>query len=383
MPWKETSAMSLRQEVITRAGQGDPIAALARTYGISRKTIYKWLQRAGDADGLGDRSRRPRTSPRQTDPAIAAQVLALRREHPTWGGRKLHHRLRALGVAAPPAPSTITALLHRQGLIRPDPPTAAVTRFEADAANDLWQLDFKGWHPSRTGRIYPLTLADDHSRFLFPITCLPDQRGAPVQAALTAIFQRYGLPWVLLCDNGKPWGASGSGGLTKLEVWCIQLGIRMIHGRPYHPQTQGKLERMHRTLKAEVFGPVPYATLGEAQAACDRFRDVYNLERPHEMLDYATPISRYTASPRAFPPTLPLPTYADDVLVRRVSAKGAISFKNQRHAIGEGLAGHDIGIRPSPGQDGRFDILFHHQVVRVIDLNHPLAEEGTMCYPCP
>lgn len=376
MPWNACSAMSLRQELIARARHGEAITSLARAYGISRKTAYKWVHRDEDADPdrLADHSRRPHTSPRQTGPAIEAEVVALRREHPTWGGRKIHHRLLALGAGSVPAPSTITGILHRHGLIAPDHPPAAWTRFEAAAPNDLWQLDFKGWHPARDGRIYPLTVLDDHSRFLFPITCLPDERGTPVRAALTAIFQRYGLPWMLLCDNGKPWGASGSGGLTQLEVWCLQLDIRMLHGRVYHPQTQGKLERLHRTLKAEVFATHTYEDLAGAQIACDRFRDVYNLERPHEMLGYATPVSRYTASPRAFPETLPQPVYADDVAVHRVSAKGAIRVQHRQIPIGEGLAGHDVGLRPT-AVDGTFEILFHQQVVRVITLDDHCARE--------
>jgi transposase InsO family protein len=368
MPWKVVSSMSLRQELIARASQGESITALARAYGVSRKTVYKWLARSGEERGLADRSHRPHASPHQTAPAIEAQVLVLRHAHPTWGGRKIHHRLRAEGMVTPPAPSTITGILHRHGLIAPDQPPATLTRFVAAAPNDLWQMDFKGWHPSRTGRIYPLTVEDDHSRFLLPLTCLPDERGAPVRAALTAMFQRYGLPWALLCDNGKPWGASGSGGITKLEVWCMQLDIRMIHGRILHPQTQGKLERLHRTLKAEVFAHHTFADLAQAQAACDRFRKIYNLERPHEMLDYATPVSRYRASERPFPATLPQPVYADDVLVRRVSAKGTIRFRNRHIPISEGLAGHEVGVRPT-AVDGTFDVLFHQVVVRVIALN--------------
>lgn len=375
MPWKVASSMSLRRERITRAAQGESIAALARAYGVSRKTVYKWLARQDEPTDLVDRSRRPHTSPQQTAAAREAQVVELRLAHPTWGGRKIHHRLLALGVAHPPAPSTITGILRRHGLIAPEQPPAAWTRFVAAAPNDLWQMDFKGWHPARTGRIYPLTIEDDHSRFLLPITCLPDERGAPVRAALTAIFQRYGLPWAILCDNGKPWGASGSGGITKLEVWCMQLDIRLLHGRILHPQTQGKLERLHRTLKAEVFAQHTYADLTQAQRACDRFRDTYNLERPHEVLDYATPVSRYRTSDRTFPAMLPLPVYADDVLVRRVSAKGTIRVQHRVVPISEGLAGHEVGLRPT-AVDGTFDVLFHHHVVRVISLTEPTTPES-------
>jgi transposase InsO family protein len=375
MPWKVSTDMSEREELVARYRQGESMTILARAYGIARKTGYKWVQRAAASEPLTDRSRRPASSPTRTAATVEQQVVDLRRAHPTWGGRKLHHRLAALGVADPPEPSTITSILHRHGLILPATAPSRWTRFEAAAPNDLWQLDFKGWHALRAGRVYPLTLLDDHSRFLLPITCLPDEQGAPVRAALTAIFQRYGLPWAILCDNGKPWGASGSGGLTKLAVWCMQLDIRMLHGRILHPQTQGKLERLHRTLKAEVFAQHTFVDLAAAQAACDRFRATYNLERPHEMLDYATPVSRYQASARAFPDTLPRPVYADEVAVRRVSGKGTIRFQHRAIPISQGLAGHEVGLRPT-AVDGTFDILFHQQVVRVISLTTPTASSS-------
>jgi len=368
MPWKVSTPMSSRAELIARYRQGESMTTLAKTFGISRKTAYKWVARADDPSGLTDRSRRPASSPTRTAADLEAQVVAVRQAHPTWGGRKIHHHLLGLGVADPPVPSTITGILHRHGLVAPIQPPARWTRFVADAPNDLWQLDFKGWHPLHEGRVYPLTLLDDHSRFLLPITCLPDERGHPVRTALTAIFQCYGLPWAILCDNGKPWGSSQPTAITRLAVWCMQLDIRLLHGRPYHPQTQGKLERLHRTLKAEVFAHHHYPTRRSAQTACDLFREQYNLIRPHEALDYAVPITRYRASSRAFPEQLPTPVYADDVVVRRVSGRGTIRFQGRHLPISEGLAGHDVGLRAT-ASDGAFDVLFYHQVVRVISLH--------------
>lgn len=370
MPWKVSTAMSSRAELVARYHQGASMTTLARAYGISRKTGYKWVQRAADPDGCADRSRRPRSSPRRTTDALEAHVLAVRAEFPAWGGRKIHHYLRAQGVAAPPAPSTITAILDRHGLLTPSSAPRHWTRFEAEAPNDLWQLDFKGWHALREGRVYPLTLLDDHSRFLLSVTCLEGETHAPVRAALTGIFRRYGLPWAVLCDNGSPWGSSQAAALTRLGAWFIALDIRLVHGRPYHPQTQGKLERLHRTLKADVFANQTYRDLGEAQDACDRFRTRYNLFRPHEALAYATPVQRYRQSPRAFPDRIPDPEYADDVTVRRVSNRGTVQIHGRKVAVGEGLAGQLVGLRPTC-QDGVLEVLYYTQVMRTVSLHTP------------
>jgi transposase InsO family protein len=362
--------MSSRAELVARYHQGESMTVLATAYGVSRKTAYKWVRRAEASSGFADHSRRPATSPTRTAAAREAQVVAVRTEQPTWGGRKIHHHLKRQGMAEPPAPSTITSILHRHGLIAPAPAPGRWTRFEADAPNDLWQLDFKGWHPLREGRVYPLTLLDDHSRFLLTATCLPNEIAGPVRTVLTGIFQRYGLPWAILCDNGSPWGVSTPTALTRLGAWFIQLDIRLVHGRPYHPQTQGKLERLHRTLKAEVFAHHTYPDLTRAQDACDRFRDHYNLVRPHEALAYAVPVQRYRQSTRPFPARIPAPEYADDVSVRRVSNRGTVQINGGKVAVGEGLAGQAVGLRPT-GIDGVLEVLYYHQVIRTISLRVP------------
>jgi transposase InsO family protein len=306
MPWQETSTMSLRREFCALASrEGANVSELCRRFGISRKTGYKWLARyrAEGAAGLEDRSRRPQRMPRLTDPAGTARVLALRDRHPTWGGRKLRRRLQDLGEAAPAA-STIAQILRRADRLDPAeaPRHTAWQRFEAEAANELWQLDFKGDFALASGRCHPLHLLDDHSRFVLGLVACPDQRQPTVQAALTTVFRRYGLPWRLLCDNGAPWGSvQAEGGLTALGAWLVRLGIRVVHGRPYHPQTQGKLERVNRTLAADVLATPRYPDLAACQRAFDAWRACYNHERPHEALGLATPITRYAVSPRPFP----------------------------------------------------------------------------------
>lgn len=249
MPWKAFSVIDTRREFVRLALSGEvSVAALCRRHGISRQTGFTLLRRhreAGEA-GLLDRSRRPHDSPARVPPAIAAQILALRTAHPAWGGRKLARRLRDLGLADVPAPSTITEVLRRAGRI--DPAEAArhapFTRFERAAPNELWQIDFKGHIPAGCGRCHPLTVLDDHSRYALGIAACAGETLAEVQARLTALFRRFGLPGAILCDNGSPWGATGHTGRlavqrTAFEVWLMRLGVATLHGRPRHPQTQG------------------------------------------------------------------------------------------------------------------------------------------------
>ena len=315
--------MSLRSEFVMLAGQeGANVRALCRGYGISAQTGYKWLARAAldPEERFADRSRRPRSSPRRTPAEVEAKVVALRCAHPRWGGRKLARRLRDLGAPRVPAPSTITAILRRHGrldeseLLTPH----AMIRFERDRPNELWQMDFKGHFAHDAGRCHPLTLLDDHSRFSLCLEACANQRGATVEASLVPTFERYGLPRRMVFDNGSPWGNGPGDPYTPLGVWLLRLGIAISHSRPYHPQTLGKDERFHRSLKAEVLQGRRFRDLAHCRQAFAAWRHVYNLERPHEALDMAVPASRYRPSPRAYPPTLPAIEYA----ARRSRAKG-------------------------------------------------------------
>ena len=253
MPWRQVTPMSEKKEFIGLAVQEDAnISRLCRYFQVSRKTAYKWLGRywrEGEA-GLADRSRRPRHSPGQTPPFLEEAVLRLRNEHPAWGGRKIRARLQHLGWAAVPAASTITGILRRHGLIDPEESAKhkAWRRFEAEAPNDLWQMDFKGHIPAAQGRCHPLTVLDDHSRYALGLEACGDERGATVQERLTRIFRRYGLPHKMMMDNGSPWGSDAAHPHTLLTVWLLRLGVKVGHSGPYHPQTLGKDERFHRCL---------------------------------------------------------------------------------------------------------------------------------------
>jgi transposase InsO family protein len=370
MPWNEVSIVLLRVEFVTLAtAEGANVRELCRRYGITPRTAYKWIARfkAGGAEALADRSRRPSSCPRRSLGELEADVLRLRDRHPAWGGRKLRACLIADGATAVPAASTITAILRRHGRLDPaaTPAHRPVVRFEREAPNQLWQMDFKGHFAAGAGRCHPLTVLDDHSRFNIGLIACSDERDETTRGHLTALFRRYGLPDRILCDNGSPWGTAGSGQrYSSLGVWLLRLGIGLGHGRPHHPQTQGKDERFHRTLKAEVIQGRPFADLAECQRRFDPWREVYNHRRPHEALNLAVPASRYRPSDRPFPEVLPVWEYGPGDQVRKVACDGTISFRGRPIDLGKAFRGEHVAVRPA-SDDGLFGIFFGvHQVAQ-------------------
>jgi transposase InsO family protein len=375
MPWQEVSVVSRRAEFVMLALQeGGNVRALCRQFGISPPTAYKWLTRfeRDGASGLSDRSRRPLRSPMRTTAEVEAVILALRDAHPTWGGRKLAARLRAGGTGAVPQPSTVTEILRRHGRLQPPVRQRhAWQRFERAAPNHLWQMDFKGHVPlgQGAGRLHPLTVLDDHWRFAIGLQACLDERGTTVRAHLIELFRRYGLPDRMLMDNGPPWGTSqfAQHVYTPLTMWLLRLGIGISHGQPHHPQTQGKDERFHRTLKAELLQGPPFGSVRRAQDAFDAWRDVYNLERPHEACGLQPPMSRYRCSERPYPEVLPAIEYAPNDQVRRVGDKGTISFRGRQWPVGLPFAGQLVAVRPT-SRDGVFNVYFVNQRVSGIHL---------------
>jgi transposase InsO family protein len=373
MPWQEALTLSLRREFVELAARdGANVRELCRRLGISPPTGYKWLERyelSGTA-GLTDQSRRPHRSPGQTPNELEEAVLAERVRHPAWGGRKLRARLLARGFPHVPSASTITAILQRHGRI--DPVEAARhqpwQRFERQAPNELWQMDFKGHFPLLVGRCHPFTVLDDHSRFCLGLEACADERTGTVRERLTGIFRRYGLPIAIVADNGPPWGSTAEP--MELTVWLWQLGVRVHHGRPRHPQTQGKDERFHRTVQAELLSTRAFSNLADCQQGFVRWRDTYNCERPHEALGMATPASRYRLSFRPYPERLPLPEYDSRDEVRKVQANGEIFFKGHVFSLGKALRFHTVALRPS-AQDGVWSVHFGAYRISTIDLAHP------------
>lgn len=373
MPFRGLSVMEQRRLFVEAASQeAANIRGLCRAFGISPTVGYKWLARyreSGEA-GLADRSRRPLSSPGKSAPAVEQAVVAVRQAHPSWGGRKIHHVLRAQGLDPAPHRSTVTDILHRHGLI--DAEASAQRRpwqrFERAAPNELWQMDFKGHFPVGAGRCHPLTVIDDHSRFLVTLAACADERRSSVEPALGETFRRYGLPEAILVDNGPPWGKDSQSRHTRLTAWLMRLGVAVHHGRPYHPQTRGKNERLNGTLAREVVEAEDFADLATLQARFDAWREIYNNLRPHEAIGDRPPASRYLRSPRTFPEQLPPILSPDDCLVRRVDRQGRISLRHRCHFISGAFAGHPVGLRPTQC-DGVFDVLFCAFKVAELDLH--------------
>ncbi len=369
MPWREVSAMDQRREFVRLAMQeGANRRELCRRFDIHPDTGYKWLRRGQAGEDLADRSRRPHSSPQQTDRKVEERILAVRAAHPAWGARKIVRCLEREGHN-PPVSSTVHDILRRNDRIEPPLGGAVASRrFEMPAPNLLWQMDFKGW--KRLGNdtpCHPLTVVDDHSRYDLCLQACPDQRGGTVRDRLELTFRRYGLPEAFFVDNGSPWGGSGEY-WTGLAVWLLKLGIQVIHSRPYHPQSRGKNERFHRTLEVEVFALRRFRDLAEVQHAFDTWREIYNFERPHEALGQQVPASRYLPSKRAMPDRLPVPEYDSHEIVRTVSStKAFVHFKGKQWKVPQAFRGEHLAIRPI-SSDGKYGVFFAAHQVATIDL---------------
>jgi transposase InsO family protein len=373
MPWKVESLMSPRQEFVILASVQDAnVSLLCRRFGISRKTGYKWLGRSrqgADAD-LADRSRRPHHLPGKTEAAVEQLVIELRRQHPAWGARKLKRRLEDKGHAGVPARSTVNSILGRHGLIDPleSAKHAPIRRFERAAPNELWQMDFKSPLVMTAGICHPLTVLDDYSRYNILLKTCEDQQKETVKEALIEAMRKYGMPACMLTDNGPPWGSfGGEAYFTALGVWLIRRGVKLIHGRPLHPQTQGKDERFHRTIDAELLSHRVVADAKHCEQIFASWQFIYNFERPHEALDLAVPATRYTPSKRSFQEVMPPIEYGAQDQVRKVCDKGTIYFKGRQYKVGTAFHGEPVAVRPTE-EDGKMNVFYCHQHVAEIDL---------------
>jgi transposase InsO family protein len=303
---------------------------------------------------------------------MVAKILQVRDEHPCWGGRKIRRRLQDVGETEVPAASTITAILHRHGRIDPEESQKRhpLTRFEREQPNELWQMDFKGEFRLTNGHYcYPLTVLDDHSRYSLVLQACENQRRQTVQTHLTRAFQRYGLPHAMLMDNGSPWAAPHvRGGHTRLTVWLMDLDVGVLHGRPHHPQTQGKEERFHRTLLQEVLQGRHFTDLSETQSRFDPWRQTYNQVRPHEALALGVPASRYRVSERSYREELLALEFEYDVsfTVRRVRREGRIRLHGKDYFVGGAFGGRAVGLRPTP-DDGQWDVCYRTFPVATLD----------------
>ena len=320
---------------------------------------------------MADRSRRPQHSPRRSEPAIEQKVLAIRDQY-GWGARKIKSCLERAGQG-PLAKSTVHAILMRHERVTkaPEKTVGAYQRFAQERPNQLWQMDFKGhFRLGNQERCHPLTVLDDHSRYALCLQACRNEQTGTVQQQLTATFRRYGLPERMLMDNGSPWGNDLAHQYTPLTVWLLRLGVGVTHSRPYHPQTQGKDERFHRSLKVEVLAHRVFADFERMQRRLDQWRHCYNHVRPHEALHMAVPANRYHPRPRSFPEQLPTLEYGSVDQVRKVQIDGKISFRHREFRIGKAFRGYPVALRPTTA-DGVYDVYFATHRISQVDLHQP------------
>jgi transposase InsO family protein len=380
MPWKEESIMSLRREFVELASQSRVnISQLCRRFQISREIGYKWLKRYREegVPGLADRSRRPEHSPRRTKAAVEQVVLSVRDRYNGYGARKIRRLLLDQGQSQVPTASTVHAILGRNGRIDPAESVKHQPwqRFEYEAPNQLWQMDFKGHFPLGNGqRCHPLTVLDDHSRYGLCLRACRDERGPTVQDGLRDCFRRYGLPERMLMDNGSPWGHDADHPYTLLTVWLLRLGIGVSHGRPYHPQTQGKAERFHRTMQGELLQGRSYWDHEQAQTGFNQWLEIYNFERPHQALSLAVPARHYQISPKPFPEVLPAIEYGPEDQVRKVQDQGWVCFHGREFRLSQAFRGYPVALRPTR-TDGLWEVYFYSHKIAHFDLSHPSSPD--------
>ena len=336
--------MDVRKKMLLRLRSGElTVTQAAKEFQVSRSTVYTWLHRSQETgiEELSEKSRRPLSSPRKTSEDLEFLLLWLKDKHPTWGAPKLCQVMaRDFGLEL--SVSTGERILKRHNLVRERGPSRALQTFEREAPNMLYQIDFKGL-PKRLNHAL-LTVVDDASRMCLHLGVLDDKTGESVFAALWKMFAVTGLPECFLMDNGDCWGTFKRRCPTAFEARLWRLGIRTTHSRPAHPQTQGKVERLHRTIKEDLGARLLDTDRSRLQRACDEFRNTYNWVRPHGSLDMRVPGSVYLPSPRLRPSKEPAAKMLDGMESRLVGESGGISYKGRHYKLGKGLAGEYVQI---------------------------------------
>jgi transposase InsO family protein len=365
--WKAEDVSEQRVKFAIRASSGqEEMKALCREFEISRPTGYVWRKRFRECERieeLREKSRRPHRSPKQTESEVEQRVIALRNRYPDWGAGKLVELLKREQVELP----RITAhrILLRNGLVADrDRHRTATKRFQREAPNQLWQMDFKGMPDKRPGCL-PLVVLDDHSRYLLGLFDTTSTQAQPVQASLTTVFRRDGLPEAMLMDHGTPWwNMQSSSGWTWLTVWLMKQGIRVYLSGYRHPQTQGKIERCNGSLEAAM-SKRPKPAGQSWQSWLDAYRQEHNHVRPHEALRMDVPAQRWAPSPRAFEQENKLWEYSDPVHVRKVRENGGVSWRGQSYFVSRALIGEDVQMEFF---ENRAIVWFCRTLVREFDL---------------
>lgn len=374
MPWNKVEPIMQRKELIEKLLlPGADINALCAHHNISRKTLYKWLARykQDGLEGLADQSRAPKTNNKKISPELEDVIVKAHKENQKWGPKKIRDYLIEHGSRKDiPSASTIARVFKRRNcqVVNNLKSSPAKIRFERAEPNELWQMDFKGSFMTTAHRCYPLTILDDHSRYSIGLKACRDERRETVKSRLILCFREFGLPDQINVDNGNPWGCEASNGHTQLSVWLLKQGVRLSHSAPYHPQTNGKDERFHRTLKLEVLHECEYKNCKEMQEVFDKWRHVYNYIRPHDALGGKPPSSRYRASSRPYCDKLKPAEYDEGEVVRKVDGiNGLVGFKGKRFIMGKAFCGEYVAIRET-GESGEYSLFFMDVFIKKISL---------------
>lgn len=365
MPWKEQTVEKLREEFVLAAKRAKNFSRLCREFEISRPTGYKWLKRAEEEGRLSDRSHAPRHVYGKTPTETEDLILGVRAENPEWGGKTILRVLENDGHSSLPCVRTANNILKRRGCIdeAESQKRQAFQRFQREYCNELWQTDFKGDFPLCDGtRCFPLTVLDDCSRYSLAIFNKPDTIG--VRDCFERVFREYGLPEAILSDNGAQFSGF-RGGYTQFERWLMELDIKPLHGRIMHPQTQGKIERFHRTMKNECLKYSSFSDLADADRTIQAWRRKYNDLRPHEALDLRCPAEVYQPSKRSYPAGIAAYTYSGAYRVVKVNNWGYLRFDTVQVFLSETMSNTRVEIRPT-GND-TFAVCFRNYRIAEVD----------------
>lgn len=342
MALRVVSMAEARLNVVTEPQRlGCTVTETCERWEISRQTYYRWKKRLEQwgPEGLEDLSRRPFSSKAQISPDLEDTICRMRKDHPRWGARTIRNYLRREGIS-PPAISTIHQALVRNHLVAPQPRKRpkAWKRFEREVPNDLWQMDAQPLKLTTGAVAYAINVLDDHARYLLATVVTPTPTCEAAWEAFSQAAERYGLPRQVLTDNHLSFTGRRYNLVVEFEKRLRKAGPTLINGRPAHPQTQGKVERFHRTVKEWVFDDGPATSMEHLQELLDRFRPFYNTDRPHQALpEDCTPTERYLPAEGALDPEEPLPeqpTYPADAIVRSVTKFGAITYRTKVIALG-------------------------------------------------
>lgn len=372
MPWEERGLAQMREEFVKRVQNGEKTkAALCREYGISRRTGDKWIARFEAGESLENQSRRPFHTPNKVSEEIEAAVVEYRKTHPAIGAVKIHKILENQGYTGLPSVKTVNNILARNMLITKEASEAATPnkRFEKERPNEMWQIDYKGHFALKNGqRCHPVNMNDDCSRFNLCSRAQYGETFEELKPQLIRVFEEYGLPDSILCDNGNPWGTQHSPGYTRFEVWLMELGVLTLHGRPLHPQTQGKEESFNRAMSKELLRYHEFQDMEDADRAFQTYREFYNNERPHHALGLDTPAQHYVRSEREYTGVIEPWEYPDDCEIRKVKRNGYIKLRGTSYLLSEAFAGKEIVIREE-NRPGLVTLCFRQFRIGQIDLD--------------